>query len=125
MSSQASSSKAGLSYTDRIPFHSNAAAKQLLALMDKKQTNLCVSVDVTKSDELLEVVRRVGKSCCMVKVSQRTLGMRTGTRADRLSFIDAHRRGRGLLALFGGRIGQAERGTRVYDLRGPKVCRYR
>lgn len=67
MSSQASSSKAGLSYTDRIPFHSNAAAKQLLALMDKKQTNLCVSVDVTKSDELLEVVRRVGKSCCMVK----------------------------------------------------------
>lgn len=70
MSSTASSSKAGLSYTDRIPFHSNVAAKQLLALMDKKQTNLCVSVDVTKSADVLEVVRRVGKSCCMVKVGR-------------------------------------------------------
>lgn len=65
-----SKSKAQLSYSDRVPFHTNVAARQLLELMDKKQSNLCVSVDVTKSQDLLEVVRRVGKSCCMVKVSR-------------------------------------------------------
>lgn len=36
--------------------------------MDRKRTNLCVSVDVTKAAEVLEVVRRVGASVCMVKV---------------------------------------------------------
>lgn len=36
--------------------------------MDRKRTNLCVSVDVTKADEVLEIVRMVGESVCMVKV---------------------------------------------------------
>lgn len=62
-------SKAHLSYTARIPYHSNAAAVKLLELMDRKKTNLCVSVDVTKGKDMLEVVRRVGKSCCMIKAS--------------------------------------------------------
>ncbi|KGB78874.2 orotidine 5'-phosphate decarboxylase [Cryptococcus deuterogattii R265] len=35
--------------------------------MDRKRTNLCVSVDVTKADEVLEIVRMVGASVCMVK----------------------------------------------------------
>lgn len=42
--------------------------------MDRKRTNLCVSVDVTKAAEVLEVVRRVGASVCMVKVRLYTGG---------------------------------------------------
>ncbi|KAJ9125432.1 dihydroorotate dehydrogenase [Naganishia vaughanmartiniae] len=48
-------SKAHLSYTARIPYHNNAAAVKLLELMDRKKTNLCVSVDVTKAKDMLEV----------------------------------------------------------------------
>lgn len=36
--------------------------------MERKQSNLCVSVDVTQAEDALEVVRRVGQSVCMVKV---------------------------------------------------------
>jgi hypothetical protein len=66
-------SKAHLSYSARIPYHTNAAAVKLLELMDRKKTNLCVSVDVTKGKDMLEVVRRVGKSCCMIKASDAPL----------------------------------------------------
>jgi hypothetical protein len=38
--------------------------------MDRKKTNLCVSVDVTTTKEVLEIVRAVGDSVCMVKVSE-------------------------------------------------------
>lgn len=38
--------------------------------MDRKRTNLCVSVDVTGADEVLEIVKMVGASVCMVKVNQ-------------------------------------------------------
>jgi hypothetical protein len=70
-STQASTSqgKAHLSYSARIPYQNNAAAAKLLELMERKKTNLCVSVDVTKGEDMLEVVRRVGKSCCMIKAS--------------------------------------------------------
>jgi len=38
-------------------------------LMDRKQTNLCVSVDVTTTQEVLEIVKAIGPKVCMVKVS--------------------------------------------------------
>lgn len=44
-------------------------AKRLLELMDRKKTNLCVSVDVTTTAEVLEIVKAAGPSICMVKVS--------------------------------------------------------
>lgn len=68
-SQSTSQTKAHLSYSARIPYQNNAAAVKLLELMERKQTNLCVSVDVTKGKDMLEVVRRVGKSCCMIKAS--------------------------------------------------------
>jgi orotidine-5'-phosphate decarboxylase len=68
-SASTSQSKARLSYSARIPYQNNAAAVKLLELMERKKTNLCVSVDVTKGEDMLEVVRRVGKSCCMIKAS--------------------------------------------------------
>lgn len=56
------------SYGSRAEKHTNPTAKRLLEIMERKKTNLCVSVDVTTAAEALEVVRRVGHSVCMVKV---------------------------------------------------------
>jgi len=58
-------------YAERIEAHSNATAKKILQTIDRKKSNLCVSVDVTKAADALEVVRRVGASVCMVKVGLR------------------------------------------------------
>ena len=44
------------------------AAKQLLAIMESKETNLCVSIDVTKKHEVLQIVEVVGPYACMIKV---------------------------------------------------------
>jgi hypothetical protein len=57
-------------YAARAASHSNPAAKRLLELMDRKKTNLCVSVDVTTAQEVLDIVKAVGPSVCMVKVSR-------------------------------------------------------
>ncbi|CAO1612996.1 unnamed protein product [Sympodiomycopsis kandeliae] len=55
------------SYSDRVASFSNPAAKQLLETMERKKTNLCVSVDVTKKADLLRVVDSVGPDVCLVK----------------------------------------------------------
>ncbi|ORY34569.1 putative orotidine-5'-phosphate decarboxylase [Naematelia encephala] len=54
-------------YASRISQHPNPTAKRVLEIMERKKSNLCVSVDVTTADEVLEVIRRVGASVCMVK----------------------------------------------------------
>ncbi|KAK8849829.1 orotidine 5'-phosphate decarboxylase [Kwoniella newhampshirensis] len=54
-------------YSARIELHANPTARRILEIMDRKKTNLAVSVDVTTTAEALEVVRRVGASVCMVK----------------------------------------------------------
>jgi Orotidine 5'-phosphate decarboxylase / HUMPS family len=46
----------------------SALAKRLLSIIVAKKTNLCVSVDVTSPQELLSIIRKVGKYVCMVKV---------------------------------------------------------
>lgn len=55
-------------YAQRAVKHSNPAAKALLETIERKRTNLCVSVDVTKSDDFLRVIDVVGPYVCMVKV---------------------------------------------------------
>ncbi|GMK59363.1 hypothetical protein CspeluHIS016_0703780 [Cutaneotrichosporon spelunceum] len=54
-------------YGARAAAHSNPTARRLLETMERKKTNLCVSVDVTKAADVLEVVRRVAPAVCMVK----------------------------------------------------------
>ncbi|HLE76545.1 MAG TPA: orotidine-5'-phosphate decarboxylase [Candidatus Babeliales bacterium] len=56
-----------ISYADRIKDFSNPTAKKLLAIMERKQTNLCVAADVTSCKELLSLVRAVGDHICMLK----------------------------------------------------------
>ncbi|XP_020670210.3 uridine 5'-monophosphate synthase [Pogona vitticeps] len=42
-------------------------AAQLFRLMEKKQTNLCLSADVTSSKELLQLAAMLGPSICILK----------------------------------------------------------
>jgi len=55
------------SYAQRGLQFTNPAAKGLLELMDRKRSNLCVSVDVTKKASLLRIVDASGPSVCLVK----------------------------------------------------------
>ncbi|MCO5568883.1 hypothetical protein L7F22_022585 [Adiantum nelumboides] len=65
-SSQASTSLQP--YGSRVGnFAKNAAARNILETMERKQSNLCVSVDVTKKKDLLDIVDAVGEAVIMVK----------------------------------------------------------
>jgi orotidine-5'-phosphate decarboxylase len=56
------------SYGERAKQHSNACARTLLELMERKQTNLSVAVDVTTKKELLSIADAVGPYVCVLKV---------------------------------------------------------
>lgn len=55
-------------YADRAAVHPIPVAQQLLAVCDRKQTNLCVSVDVTSKQSLLRIADAAGPYCCCIKV---------------------------------------------------------
>ncbi|CEG70534.1 Putative Orotidine 5'-phosphate decarboxylase [Rhizopus microsporus] len=55
------------SYGERAKQHSNACARTLLELMERKQTNLSVAVDVTTKKELLSIADAVGPYVCVLK----------------------------------------------------------
>lgn len=56
------------SYAARAARHANPAAKALLETMERKQSNLCVSVDVSDKEEFLRIIDATGPSVCLVKV---------------------------------------------------------
>jgi orotidine-5'-phosphate decarboxylase len=56
-----------LKYSDRIKFHSNPTAIRLLEIMDRKSTNLCVSLDMTTCTEVLALADSLGPLVCCVK----------------------------------------------------------
>jgi len=56
-----------LSYADRAKKQKNPAAKALLETMERKRSNLCVSVDVTKTADFLRVIDAVGPYVCLIK----------------------------------------------------------
>lgn len=58
---------ASTTYEERAARHPNACAKQLLTTIAEKQSNLCVSVDVTRKEDLLEIVDTVGPFVALVK----------------------------------------------------------
>jgi len=59
-----------LTYSQRAARHKNPAAKLLLETIERKRSNLAVSVDVTKSDDFLAIIDAVGPLVCLVKVNQ-------------------------------------------------------
>ncbi|KZT62905.1 orotidine-5'-phosphate decarboxylase [Calocera cornea HHB12733] len=55
------------SYESRLANYNNPAARALLECIARKQSNLCVSVDVSTKAKVLEVVDAVGPSVCLIK----------------------------------------------------------
>ncbi|KAF5363344.1 hypothetical protein D9756_000468 [Leucocoprinus leucothites] len=56
-----------LTYSERAARHKNPAAKLLLETIERKNSNLAVSVDVTKREDFLAVVDAVGPLVCLIK----------------------------------------------------------
>ncbi|MCH9637040.1 orotidine-5'-phosphate decarboxylase [Rickettsiella endosymbiont of Litargus connexus] len=56
-----------LSFVERASFCLNASARRLCQLIADKQTNLCLSADVTRASELLNLTDKVGTEICLLK----------------------------------------------------------
>lgn len=56
-------------YAQRAEKHANPTAKALLETIERKSSNLCVSVDVTKKADFLRIIDIVGPYVCLVKVN--------------------------------------------------------
>lgn len=55
------------SFAERAKVAPSALGRRLFSLMERKQSNLCVAVDVTTSAELLQLTEAVGPHVCMIK----------------------------------------------------------
>lgn len=62
-----------LSFTERSKHTTNPTAKALLRLMDTKETNLCVSADITNANDLLTLADQIGPEICLLKTHIDTL----------------------------------------------------
>lgn len=56
-----------MQYSERVQYCSNSVAEQLLRLMDRKQTNLALSADVSHFDKLLMMADKLGPEICVLK----------------------------------------------------------
>jgi len=59
--------KKQLTFSQRKEMTTNVTAKKLYALMEEKQSNLSVAVDLTKKSEILALADKIGKSICVLK----------------------------------------------------------
>ncbi|CCD25823.2 orotidine-5'-phosphate decarboxylase NDAI_0G00470 [Naumovozyma dairenensis CBS 421] len=56
-----------LTYEERAKNHASPVASKLLTIMFEKQTNLCASLDVRTTEELLRLVDILGPYICLLK----------------------------------------------------------
>lgn len=56
-----------LSYKEKSNITKNTILKQLYEIMELKQTNLCLSLDLTKSDDIINLINKCGPYICMIK----------------------------------------------------------
>jgi len=56
-------------YANRAKKQVNPAAKELLETVERKKSNLCVSVDVPSSKDFLAIIDAVGPYVCLIKAS--------------------------------------------------------
>lgn len=56
-----------LNFIERAAYCLNASAQRLCQLIAAKQTNLCLSADVSRASELLSLVDKVGAEICLLK----------------------------------------------------------
>lgn len=56
-----------MSFEKRSELATNQVAKQLFEIMAQKETNLCISVDLTSTAKILDLLEKVGEHVCLVK----------------------------------------------------------
>ncbi|PVU91805.1 hypothetical protein BB559_003968 [Furculomyces boomerangus] len=56
-----------LSYAERAKIHPHSLARKLLRIIDDKKSNLCLSVDVTTTAQVLEMADTLGPHICILK----------------------------------------------------------
>lgn len=56
-----------LPYEKRAELATCEIAKQLFTIMATKKSNLCLSVDLTSSTKILDLIEKVGEHVCLVK----------------------------------------------------------
>lgn len=56
-----------LSFEDRAKLSDHPLTKQLLTIMSNKRTNLCVAVDLTKCEDILQIAESIGPHICILK----------------------------------------------------------
>ncbi|XP_053384140.1 uridine 5'-monophosphate synthase-like isoform X2 [Mercenaria mercenaria] len=56
-----------MTYKERANLCKNSVSKQLLEIMEQKQSNLAVSADHTSASDILQLVDQVGSKVCIVK----------------------------------------------------------
>ena len=55
------------SYAERAQSHNSPVARRLFSIMEAKKTNLCASLDITNTAELLSILDKIGPYICLVK----------------------------------------------------------
>ena len=60
--------KKALTFQERATMATNLVAKKIFTIMHEKQSNLCISADLTSTAAILELVQKVGSFICMVKL---------------------------------------------------------
>lgn len=55
------------SYSERAAAHPSPVAAKLFRIMEEKKSNLCASLDITTTDELLSILDKIGPHICLVK----------------------------------------------------------
>jgi orotidine-5'-phosphate decarboxylase len=61
------------SYGERAMKFTNPTAKSILETMERKKSNLAVSVDVTRTNDLLAIIDVVSPYVCLIKVRNHSL----------------------------------------------------
>lgn len=60
-------SRVSMSFGERAKVAKNEVSRNLLNIMEMKKTNLCLAADVTKAEEILNLVESVGPYICLLK----------------------------------------------------------
>lgn len=56
-----------MSFGDRAKVAKSEMSRALLEIMDRKESNLCLAADITKADDILNLVESVGPYICLLK----------------------------------------------------------